>query len=149
MSIQTKTSYDTDYLLWIDQTIVALKARQVDKIDWEHLIEEVESLGKSEKRELESRLTTLLEYLLKRCYTDFQQDFRGWNSAITREQRNLKKLLAESPSLKRFWQDILNQCYQEALGSLRQDLDYQRFNFPDRSPFPQDIEELLHGIFWI
>ena len=50
-----KSLYETDYALWLDRTIANLKERKLDSIDWENLIEEVESLGKSNKREFENR----------------------------------------------------------------------------------------------
>ncbi len=50
-----KSLYETDYALWLDRTIAVLKERKLDSIDWENLIEEVESLGKSNKREFENR----------------------------------------------------------------------------------------------
>ncbi|MFM6478751.1 MAG: DUF29 domain-containing protein, partial [Microcystis panniformis] len=52
----------TDYVGWLNETITLLKQKNFDKVDWENLIEEIESLGRSQKRELRNRLTTILEH---------------------------------------------------------------------------------------
>ena len=54
------TSYDTDYYQWINETVENLRNRNFSEVDWENLIEEIESMGKSEKRALLSLLTRLL-----------------------------------------------------------------------------------------
>jgi hypothetical protein len=58
--------YERDILLWSEETAAKLRARDFDNLDIENLIEEVEALGISQKKELISRLIVLLEYLLKR-----------------------------------------------------------------------------------
>ncbi len=60
----------TDYVGWLNETITLLKQKNFDQVDWENLIEEIESLGRSQKRELRNRLTTILEQCLKLCYTE-------------------------------------------------------------------------------
>lgn len=59
-----KTLYDLDFALWIEDTVNQLKSRNIENLDWENLIEEIESFGKRDKRELESRLTTFYCYYL-------------------------------------------------------------------------------------
>ena len=54
--IDYKTLYDSDFSLWIEDTVSKLKVKKFDFVDWENLIEEVESLAKRDKRELKSRL---------------------------------------------------------------------------------------------
>ncbi len=67
--------YDQDFLAWIDDIFTKLKARDFDNLDLENLIEEVNSLGASQRRELLSRLTVLLEHLLKRLYRNHLGSF--------------------------------------------------------------------------
>ncbi|MGI0483546.1 DUF29 domain-containing protein, partial [Geminocystis sp. CENA526] len=57
--------YDTDYNLWILETVKKLENRDLDSLDWENLIEEVLGLSRSDKRKLESLLIRLIEHLLK------------------------------------------------------------------------------------
>src|SRR3954452_2341854 len=76
MSI-TKTAslaaYDKDFHDWAVSQARALRGRQLGALDWENLAEEIESLGRSDQREVTSRLTTLLVHLLKWRY---QRDLR-------------------------------------------------------------------------
>ncbi|WP_324629891.1 DUF29 domain-containing protein [Phormidium sp. CCY1219] len=65
----TSSLYDTDYNHWIQDTIQQIQSRNFDRIDWENLIEELESMGKNDKRALMSLLTRLLEHLLKLSYS--------------------------------------------------------------------------------
>jgi hypothetical protein len=62
--------YDRDYLLWTEDIVNKLRAKDFDRLDLENLIEEIEDLGRSEKKQLKNRLATLLEHLLKRLYVD-------------------------------------------------------------------------------
>jgi hypothetical protein len=66
MSLELKSSlYETDYQLWLDQTVKQLRSHDFSNIDLENLIEEIESLGKSDKRAVSSYLMRLCEHLLK------------------------------------------------------------------------------------
>ena len=62
--------YDRDYLQWIDDTVNKLRIGDFANLDMDNLIEEIEDLGRSQKRELNSRLKMLLEHLLKRIYVN-------------------------------------------------------------------------------
>jgi len=63
-----KATYSTDFNLWIDQTAQLLREQRWQELDLEHLIEEIEDLGKSERRGIASQLTRLLLHLLKWQY---------------------------------------------------------------------------------
>ena len=138
----------TDYALWIEETINLLKEQNYHSVDWEDLIEEIESLGRSQKRELRNRLITMLEHCLKLCYSDYVQDYRGWTETIKRSQRELEGLLEDSPSLRPYWDEIFIECYISALTTLRENSDYQSFSFPDNCPFPQEIDQILQQPSW-
>jgi septal ring factor EnvC (AmiA/AmiB activator) len=78
------------------------------------LIEEIETMGRSEKRELESRLTVIAEHLLKLTYwlTEKEANSQGWRSTIVEQRRQVQRLLKESPSLRRLIPEIWIDCYQ-------------------------------------
>ncbi len=118
-----KTLYDIDFALWIEDTVNQLKSRNLENLDWDNLIEEIESLGKRDKRELESRLTTLFEHALKRCYVSLPDCYRGWEVTISRTQQDIKKQLKDSPSLRNYLQGNYLNCYQEALENMRIEYD--------------------------
>jgi hypothetical protein len=91
--------YEQDILLWSEDMVTKLKARDFDHLDIEHLIEEVEALGISQKKELISRLIVLLEHLLKRLYVNLPADYNGWERTIRTQRGELEILLDAVPSL--------------------------------------------------
>ncbi|MFM6156517.1 MAG: DUF29 domain-containing protein [Cuspidothrix sp.] len=140
-----KSLYNQDFALWLENTVQQLKQRNFHHIDWENLIEEVESLGGRERRDLENRLTTLFEHALKRCYVPLSDCYRGWENTIKRTQKDLKKLLRDSPSLENYFLAMLSECYTDAVDNL---IDEYDVSFPNVCPFPQDVEILLSHKFW-
>ncbi|MFN7256014.1 MAG: DUF29 domain-containing protein, partial [Microcystis sp.] len=82
----------------------------------QNLLEELADLGKSERRSLESLLTRLLEHLLKLTYWQSQRDYNqaGWKGEIRTFRKQIKKILRDSPSLKPYLSEILEECYSDA-----------------------------------
>ncbi|HAN74585.1 MAG TPA: DUF29 domain-containing protein [Planktothrix sp. UBA8407] len=144
--ISLKTLYDSDFALWVEDTVNKLKAKDTKDLDWENLIEEMESLGKSQRKTVRSFLFRLLEHLLKRCYVNLPECYRGWEIEIRNFRRELKQEFQDSPSLKTFMLEILTTSYQDALEFMKE--DYPDVIFPDICPFPQDVEVLLTQNFW-
>ena len=140
------TLYDRDFALWIDETVEQLKSGNFSEIDLENLIDEVESLGRSQRRAVRSYLLRLLEHLLKRCYVLMPECYRGWEIEIRNFRRELKQEFKDSPSLKRFMLEILTESYQDALEAMKE--DYSDTIFPDVYPFSENIDELLNSKFW-
>ncbi|MFC3875593.1 DUF29 domain-containing protein [Neisseria musculi] len=93
------TSYDTDFAAWAAEQAGLLRAGLVDKIDFRNLAEEIEDMGKSEQRALESRLQVLICHLLK---WKFQPERRGnsWKATIKEQRSRVSDLFDESPSLR-------------------------------------------------
>ena len=143
---KVKNLYDQDFALWIEKTVKQLKSGDLSQVDLENLIEEVESLGKSQRKAVDNFLTRLLEHLLKRCYVVLPDCYRGWEIEIRNFRKELKKEFKYSPSLQRFMIEILEECYREALEAVKE--DYPDSNFPDVCPFAEDIDGLLNHKFW-
>ncbi len=143
---KVKNLYNQDFALWIEATVKQLKSGDLSQVDLENLIEEVESLGKSQRKAVDNFLTRLLEHLLKRCYVVLPDCYRGWEIEIRNFRNDLKKEFKYSPSLKRFMIEILEECYREALEAVKE--DYPDSNFPDVCPFAEDIDGLLNHKFW-
>lgn len=95
----TEELYDRDFFEWTQCNAALLRAGRFDQADIEHIAEEIEDMGKSQRRELESRLEVLLQHLLK---WQVQPSGRShsWRAPIKIQRRELTKLLAEMPSLK-------------------------------------------------
>jgi hypothetical protein len=105
-----KSLYDRDFLQWIEDTVAKLKVRNFAEIDLENLIEEIEALGRSQRKELKSRLLVLLEYLLKRLYVDSSCDYRGWENTIFEQRQQIEDEWPFEKDLEAmlnylFWQD--------------------------------------------
>jgi hypothetical protein len=113
-AIQSKSLYDTDYQLWLDQTVAQLKAQEFRQIDLENLIEEIESLGRSDKRAISSYLMRLCEHLLKIKYWDAEREtcLRGWRLEVRNFRLEIAELLEDSPSLQSFLQDTFVKQYR-------------------------------------
>ncbi|MEA5619335.1 DUF29 domain-containing protein [Cronbergia sp. UHCC 0137] len=136
--------YQTDFALWVQNTVSKLKSQNYSHVDWENLIEEIEALGGRDRRELESRLTTLLEHLLKRRYVKLPECYRGWEVTISRTQQELKRIFRDSPSLRNYYLTITDECYQDAMKNMSKEYDTQ---FPEDCPFPKDVDSLLTDNF--
>lgn len=91
-----QTLYQTDYLQWIDTTVEKLRHRDYGNVDWENLIEEIEDIGRSERRSLKSNLIVVLVHLLK---WQFQPDSRSgsWEGSIVRIADGFKTLSTTRP----------------------------------------------------
>ncbi|MCC5663740.1 DUF29 domain-containing protein [Nostoc sp. CHAB 5784] len=139
-----KTLYVTDFALWIEQTLKSLKSQDYSNVDWENLIEEIEGLGRRDRRELESRLTTLFEHALKRNYVNLPECYGGWEATISRTQQELSRILRDSPSLRNYLLTTCNECYQNAHKNMSKEYEIK---FPDDCPFPNDVETLLNDSF--
>ena len=114
-AIVRESLYESDFLLWTQDTIAKLRAKDFDHVDLENLIEEIESLGKSDKKEIKSRLTTLLEHLIKRIYIDMPQEFNGWERTIRNQRTGIELAMMDSPSLKTTWDGAFDIAFR--LGS--------------------------------
>jgi hypothetical protein len=143
MNITISNLYDSDYQLWVENTINQLRRGDFQSVDWQNLLEELADLGKSERRALESLLTRLLEHLLKLTYWQSQRDYNqaGWKKEIRNFRIQIKKILKESPSLKLYLREILQECYLDARNLLIDETEL------DASIFPLEVlanlEEIL------
>ena len=108
--------YEKDYYLWIEKTISLLENNRFSDLDLENLIDEISSMGKSEKRSLESYLTRLLEHLLKLAYWESELEYnqRGWKNEIRNFRLRIQQIIEDSPSLKPYLSEIFSSCYQNA-----------------------------------
>lgn len=141
-----KALYNRDLNLWFLETIALLKERDFENIDLDNLIEELEGLAGRDRRELESRLGVLLSHLLKRLYVTSSNDYRGWQSTIREQQRQLKLLLKQSPSLRNYFIEVFSEAWNDALLEVRQ--DYPQVQFPDEWQYNRDVESILSKEFW-
>lgn len=118
--MSTPTRYDDDILAWSREQAEYLKAGRFDLLDLEHLADEVADVGKSEQRELASRMAVLLSHLLKWAY---QPERRGasWEITIRNQRHAIQRRLIKTPSLKPdlaqadWWQDVWEDAMVQAI----------------------------------
>ncbi|MDJ1184170.1 DUF29 domain-containing protein [Roseofilum casamattae] len=144
-TLNLQNLYEQDFALWVESTVARLKDGNLEVIDLEHLIDEVESLAKRDRRELKHRLITLFEHLLKRQYVPLPDCYRGWEITIKRTQFRLRDILADSPSLWNFLAEIYLDCYAEACDMVQ--MEYDR-TIPEVYSFTEEIPELLDYFPW-
>jgi hypothetical protein len=136
--------YEQDFYLWIQATIELLKQGRLTELDLENLIEEIETMGRSENKALRSNLEVVLMHLLKYKY---QADKRcgSWRATIREHRKRLRQALEESPSLKPFLSEVFALCYDDARLLAADETELDLIIFPEQSPFTP--EEVLNPDF--
>lgn len=127
-------NYDTDFYGWTQEQAAFLKAGKLTELDIENLIEEVETMGRSEKRELNSRLTVLLIHLLKWQYQPIRRG-RSWQLTIKGQRINFSETLEENPSLKPQLDTILKKAYAKSIIKASQETALDEQVFPSTCPW--------------
>jgi hypothetical protein len=132
--------YDQDFYQWTIEQANLLKTGALSQLDVENLIEEVESMGKSQKKELISRLTVLLTHLLK---WDHQPARRGksWLKTIAAQRTEIDFLLYDNPSLKNEMPNTLIRAYRASIKQAATETGLKICAFPETCPYT--IEQIL------
>lgn len=137
-------AYDEDFALWSAEQAALLRAGRLDGLDRDNLAEEIESLGRSERKEIRKRLRVLLAHLLKRRFQPTKRK-GGWRSTILVQRRELHRTLAENPSLRSHPSEALDECYETARMKAADETGLPEATFPATCPFT--IEEILDPDF--
>ncbi len=126
--------YEEDYALWLDTTCQLLRAGQLESIDIANLLDELEDVGHSAKQTLNSNLIVVLMQLLKYTYQPGQRS-NTWRFTLKEHRRRLQEALHTSPSLKPYFEQVFDHCYQEARDLAATETGVDLENFPVESPF--------------
>jgi hypothetical protein len=130
-------NYNNDFYGWTQEQAALLRAGQLNDLDIENLIEEIETMGRSEKRELESRLTVLLLHLLKWQYQEVRRG-RSWELSIDEQRIQFNKTLKENPGLKPVLEEILKDAYKLATIQASRETKISKAVFPQECPWTFD-----------
>ena len=136
--------YDEDFAAWTFATARLLRARRLAEVDLDHLAEEVEDMGKSQARELESRMTVVLLHLLKWKWQAAKRS-RGWRSTLHTQRVELGRLFRQSPSLTGRLPESLPEIYRDAVRTAAIETGLSARSFPRECPFR--LEQILDQEF--
>ncbi|MDM8545712.1 DUF29 domain-containing protein [Candidatus Venteria ishoeyi] len=145
--------YDLNYTEWAMKNAALLKAGRFSELDVPHLLEELEDMGKSDHRELSSRLRVLLAHLLKWQF-QYQQlserwkefDGRSWRRTIINQRTSIAILLRKKPGLSSFVTEALAEAYPEAVELATKETQLPRTHFPETCPYTQT--EILNDDYY-
>ena len=144
--ISLKLLYEKDYQAWLEETVNLLQSHSLDWLDLDHLIEEIEDMGKRQKEAVESNLTILLMHLLKYKYQpQKRQDSNSWRYTIVEHRRRLLRLFKRNPSLSRYFAQVFQECYQDARQDAKTETQLPLNTFPEICPFAK--EDVLNPDF--
>ena len=137
--------YDQDFYAWSGQQTALLRAGNLAQADLENIAEEIESMGRTEKRELVSRLTVLLLHLLK---WQFQPKKRGksWQLSMDEQRFQTASHLADNPSLKARLPETITEAYHVAVIKAARETRLSKKAFPATCQY--SFEQMMDDDFW-
>jgi Domain of unknown function DUF29 len=140
-------SYDEDFFAWTQHQATLLRDSKWDAIDLVNLAEEIESLGKCDRRGLSNRLQVLVMHLLKwRYQPEGRQPGQSWASTIRTQRDRIEKLLADSPSLRREVATFIDQGYRKARLNTLDETGLDESVLPESCPWTAG--QVLDDDFW-
>jgi hypothetical protein len=143
--MNTMSAYDADFQRWLEEQSRLLQGGQFDRLDIRHLIEELDSIGARDRRELINRLAVLIAHLLK---WQFQPERRStsWRLTINEQRRQLALIMEDSPSLRVRLPEFLSRAYTHGMRAAVDETGLPTFPFPAECPW--DLSRLFDETFW-
>lgn len=137
--------HERDFYAWANQQAELLRRRRLDEADIEHIADEIETMGKTEKRELVSRLKVLLTHLLKWRFQPAGRS-RSWRLTIEEQRREVLDHLEDNPSLRNRVGEAVASAYAGALLATARETLLEADGFPAACPW--SFEEIVDPTFW-
>ena len=131
---ERQSLYDRDFYLWVEQQAALLREGRLDELDVTNLLEEIESLGRKDKKAIQNNLVMVLTHLLK---YQFQPDQRssGWRGSIVEHRRRLRYDFKESPRLRGHASEVFTEAYEDAREQASAESGLPPRAFPKSSPY--------------
>ena len=150
--LQAASRYDRDFVSWTREQARLLRRaaarRSMNDLDFENLAEEIESLGKRDRRALASNVARIIEHLLKLQHARAEAPRAGWETSVDVHRSKARKILADSPGLKSELQAALAESYDDgrrfAARALRAEIDPGIL--PERCPY--GFDQILDRDWW-
>jgi hypothetical protein len=136
--------YERDFHAWLQENARLLKQQQWSEVDWVNVIEEIEALGRAERKALRSNLIRIVQHLLKWHYQP-QKRSRSWITTIVEHRQRIASDLKDSPSLKPYLEEVYSECYQNACELASTETGIAKKFFPPEPPF--SLAEVLNPNF--
>ena len=134
--------YEEDYLAWTQQQIGLLQTGKLEELDLKNLVEELKEMGRSDHRELESRLIILIAHLLKwewqfnRLQNQWAEfEGKSWRNSITEQRIQIKFLMQKVPSLRPKLYESIFAAYPTARELASRETEIQESEFPMDCPY--------------
>lgn len=137
--------YEQDFLAWVEENVARLRRGEVGRIDVPNVIEELESLGVSQRRELHSRMRVLVAHLLKWVAQPARRS-SSWAGTISEQRFEIGQVLDDSPSLRSEIPSAIRKTFISARRLAARDTGLPESAFPASCPFLP--EQLLDDDFW-
>jgi hypothetical protein len=139
--------YDQDFFTWTQITAALIRQGKWHEVDPESVAEELESLGKSNRRELGNRLQVLLVHLLKWQIQPGQRvHSHSWYDTIVEQRDQIHELLTDSPSLRPLIPALLTRRYRRARQKAFDEMNVPDVTLPSECPWT--VEQLLDEEFF-
>ena len=145
MIANIEKEYDQDFYAWITHNVKLLREGKLSEIDAEHIAEEIESMGKSEKRELINRLAVLIAHLLKWQHQPIRRS-QSWSLTIKEQRIQLISLLEDSPSLRNEIEKKLEDAYEQAVLIAERETALEEKTFSKSCVF--SLDEILNKTYF-
>jgi len=137
--------YDEDFYAWTCEQAKLLREGRFADADIAHIAEELDSMGRTEKRELLSRLRVLLAHLLKWAYQPDKRT-RSWAATIVTQRADLVDHLADNPSLAALRDEAVAQVYDKARRAAAAETGIAESRFAVSCPW--SFAEIVDDTFW-
>jgi hypothetical protein len=133
-ALDTPSLYDTDYVAWLEEQVAHLRAGRVSALDVDSVAEELESLMRSQRQQLENRLEVLIVHLLKWDHQPARRANR-WRASVEEQRSRIRRLLRDSPSLKREVEPMCREVYADAVRAAAIETRLSETAFPPTLPY--------------
>jgi Domain of unknown function DUF29 len=131
---ERQSLYERDFYLWIEQQAALLREGRLDELDVANLLEEIESMGRKDKKAIKSNLVIVLLHLLKHEVQPNRRS-RSWLDSILEHRQRLRDDLEESPSLRGHLEAVFPHAYADARARAITQTGLTERAFPRTSPY--------------